>query len=460
MQAIKIKYQNTRGLRTKYEEFMTNCANIDADIVCLTETWLNSNFFESEYLIDKFVSYRRDRDYTRTGTVRGGGCWIFHKTQFKSTRIRSFESDIPFVEDIWLEFSLHSAKLYLCNVYITSMSGRSSLYERFFDKVRQNLAQLNSEDRIIIVGDFNLSEITWSLNSNGQMENSEGISTDSSDLINLINFGNLKQHNAISNFRSEILDLVLSNGSDSDLIVTRSDQWLVTEDSYHPTLDIEFNEPLQLMESNESYKKFNFRKADYDRICLELESINWNFIDNSNLTQSVEKFYKIVDNIIEKYTPLVKRKGKFPFWYSKELRDLIKKKERCHRKWKRTKSASAYIEFSNTRAQCKTGIETCHKKYIESLQTNIKQNIKLFWSYTKSRKQSNSYPSLFKHNDSVYSDPQIICDLFSSHFQSTFTDHHSDASINVTHDVSPQIQNPFNINPSDIESILNSLDER
>lgn len=101
----KIKYQNTRGLRTKYNQFMANCANIDADIVCVTEIWLNSDFSNFEYLIDSFISYRRDRDYVRTGTRKGGGCWIFHKPNLKSDRVRSFESDIDFVEDIWLEFS-------------------------------------------------------------------------------------------------------------------------------------------------------------------------------------------------------------------------------------------------------------------------------------------------------------------------------------------------------------------
>lgn len=196
------------------------------------------------------------------------------------------------------------------------MSNRSNLYEQFFDQVKRNIASMSSEDRLLIVGDINLSEIVWTLGSDGYLEHNNPVSTDATELTNLMSYGNLKQFNGVQNFRSEILDLVLSNDHRSIVNVDRSNQSLVDEDPYHPTIDITINAPIPTptMDSNESYKKLNFWKANYDDICIELESIDWSSLDRLELTQALSEFYQIVNEIISKHTPQVKKKGKFPFW--------------------------------------------------------------------------------------------------------------------------------------------------
>lgn len=102
--SIRIRYQNTRGLRTKKDEFSTNILNSTVDFHCITETWLKDDFFTSEYIDNSYISYRRDRDYSKTKTTRGGGCWIFHKAGIHSVRRYDLESDIDFVEDLWILF--------------------------------------------------------------------------------------------------------------------------------------------------------------------------------------------------------------------------------------------------------------------------------------------------------------------------------------------------------------------
>lgn len=100
-------------------------------------------------------------------TRKGGGCWILHKPNIISNRVSHFESKIDFVEDIWIEIAQPTGRRFLCTVYITSMVNRSSLYEHFFDKVRENLATLDSHDRVLIVGDINFSNIHWSKSNDG-----------------------------------------------------------------------------------------------------------------------------------------------------------------------------------------------------------------------------------------------------------------------------------------------------
>ena len=66
-------YQNVRGLRTKINELKVNLGTIDFDIVCFTETWLNSEFFDAEICGENFLLFRKDRNYSLSNTSRGGG---------------------------------------------------------------------------------------------------------------------------------------------------------------------------------------------------------------------------------------------------------------------------------------------------------------------------------------------------------------------------------------------------
>lgn len=112
----EIAYQNVRGLRTKGNEFATNLMNSSAQIVCLTETWLSDAFNSSEYLLSDCVSYRRDRNYAGTGTTRGGGCWLIHKPNIKSSRLCEFELNVNFLEDLWVRIYQPNFSIYICVV--------------------------------------------------------------------------------------------------------------------------------------------------------------------------------------------------------------------------------------------------------------------------------------------------------------------------------------------------------
>lgn len=117
--SIVIRYQNARGLRTKIDEFSTNIINSEADIHKLTETWLNSDYHSSEYIMSNFISHRRDRNYSNTKTTMGGGCRLFHKNKLEITRRYDLESSIDFVEDLWVQVNLDNSDnhLFICSVY-------------------------------------------------------------------------------------------------------------------------------------------------------------------------------------------------------------------------------------------------------------------------------------------------------------------------------------------------------
>lgn len=110
-------YQNVRGLRTKLNEFNVIMGASDADIVFITETWLNDGFLDSELPLDMYKIFRRDRDYHSSNTTLGGGCLIAIKNQFVVTRLDEYETKQNSIEDIWLKIDLYDEHLYVCLVY-------------------------------------------------------------------------------------------------------------------------------------------------------------------------------------------------------------------------------------------------------------------------------------------------------------------------------------------------------
>lgn len=75
MAPINIYYQNVRGLRTKTAVFFRNVCSNSYDVICLTETWLMDGISDSEF-DDGYLVWRRDRDYTHTSQMMGGGVLI------------------------------------------------------------------------------------------------------------------------------------------------------------------------------------------------------------------------------------------------------------------------------------------------------------------------------------------------------------------------------------------------
>lgn len=113
-------YQNVRGLRSKTDRFYVNALNCDYDIVCLTETWLNSSVLDGELFNDDYFVYRRDRSSSSSLKNDGGGSLISVKASLVSERRNCWESD---AEDIWVSVQCPSSltsPIHICCVLSSS----------------------------------------------------------------------------------------------------------------------------------------------------------------------------------------------------------------------------------------------------------------------------------------------------------------------------------------------------
>lgn len=233
---LSIYYQNVRGLRTKTDELLIGLHESEWDIICLTETWLNDGINTAELITNKQLAHRRDRNYERSKTTRGGGCMIIQSKQIDSFRRFDLESDIEFIEDIWIQLPTSEASIYLCTVYITSKTDNYSIMERFHQHMIHIILNLKSEDRVIILGDFNVREVDWIVNDDNTTRAINTNNEKGTLLMNSLNLSNLSQYNSIPNKDNKMLDLILTNENPININVSQPSHSLVNEDSFHPSL--------------------------------------------------------------------------------------------------------------------------------------------------------------------------------------------------------------------------------
>lgn len=297
-------YQNVRGLRTKLDTISLSLLASDADIVGLTETWLDMDVPSASLGQHNYQLFRRDRNYGRLGTTRGGGCALLVRNGIRVTRIEEFESDTDYVEDIWVRISLKDTTLYLCLLYMSPVNAsamRREMYVNYFSRIRQISQELEVSSKVLIVGDFNLSRIEWQPTNAGLGPIFLDDSITSQEFHCTLSFCDLTQHNSITNPNDTILDLVLS---DMDgIAVSRSDISLVPEDAHHPTLVIEIDAHIEYMKPKKC-RRFNFRRADYDSINEEIACMDWTFIRAMPLERSVDIFYERIDGFIARHVPV------------------------------------------------------------------------------------------------------------------------------------------------------------
>lgn len=405
-------------MRTKTDTFLRSVTSGDYDVIGVTETWLTDSISDGELLDSRYNVFRRDRSIE--GVTMGGGVLLAVKKELNAICNYTWCSTD---EDIWVTLRIPGkngfTSLHLCCIYLSKSFNFNARISAFSNDLGIKLLN-QPNDKFLIMGDFNLSDITWSLPvGEDNMIPCNYTSTISSIFIDNINYCNFHQYNGVQNTLGRILDLVLCNFS---VRVAPASDPLVPEDTHHKSIIIiaEFVEPPVIKEN--SIKRPSFHKANYDDIRDSLAQVDWNILNlTDSVNPAVSHFYNIINNLISDKVPL-RRTGKhsYPPWYSSSLIKLIREKQKIHRLYITYKNPADYITFSRLRTRQKKMAKKCHEDYIKNAEENITKDPKAFWSYVKSKKLSASIPSRLNLKDITAEGGQAVCDLFADYFHSVY----------------------------------------
>lgn len=422
---LSVYYQNTRGLRTKTHIFKRNLLLSLYDIVSLTETWLLEGVCDSELFDERYVVWRRDRNYVATGERYGGGVLLAVRREYAAVEQPDWRST---AEDIWVTITLknnspvsRSHRLHVCTLYLCKEKSGNS-FNTQLQNFTENLSFIVSahpQDAFLIMGDFNLSHINWS-GDLGSLQPS-GINGESQVFFfDTLSECDLNQYNLNRNANNRLLDYILCNYK---VTVTSCTDPLVPEDSHHKSLDIVLDFTKECLLKSKTRLKYYYNKADYGAIKTFLNNINWQTcLNNNTLEDAVQLFYKHLYDVIEQYVPhKLIASDSFPPWYCAPLKKLLKEKFKFLKKFQIYGNTSDHDTFCLLRDRAKRLEKECYLKYIKHAEDAIIKCPKSFWSFIKSNKKgSNSLPSTIHYNGVPADTGDEICDVFASHFHSNF----------------------------------------
>lgn len=408
--------QNCRGIRTKLHTLFMNILSFSFDVIILSETWLTSNITDNEFIDDRYIVFRDDRDRIASNRQDGGGVLIAVLRELRPIRLitRPAHAGIEHVV-VQLPASHPGRRHVISAVYIPPRT-HEHVYASHLDML-QNILNDPCTESFYLGGDYNLPDIEW-LHSDGRML---AHSTNSINrcLFNFMSATNATQYNAVKNNLGRILDLFLSNVESQ----IQSGMELLPPDPHHPPFSVFTSlETLFTPMKRHNSKRYNYHKANYDLINCELKKIDWEVVlGPQSVEQSVYSFYEIIYGLIRLHAPYARpRTARFPIWYSASLINTFRKKERAWIRWKKFQNLSDYEQFSNHRRFFKTESVRCFKKYIASVENSISLNVKHFWSYISNRKGKGVVPANMYYKDTFSNSPNIICNLFSSFFNSVY----------------------------------------
>lgn len=407
-------------MRTKTADIYMNILQNDYCVIALTETWLKSDIRTSEFIDSRYIVYRRDRDCIYK--LDGGGILLAVNKNFTSFRMQSWESEF---EDLWiiveLKINRTIKRIGICVIYMPPPVKMNDLTETL-DNINTIVPNV---DEVLIVGDFNLSFITWENKEDalyaypGNYNCNLGYA-----LTDFLSCNELYQFNTIKGADGKIRDLVLS--TIHNISVNEPLEIISKLDKLHPPLVISINMNSNLTtesEQNKPRSDYNFFKADYSKIIASLEAIDWCKLwgNTMEVDEMISIFYDKLSSIFNSYIPKHQCKpSSLPIWFKRRTRKLLVEKNKIRARYRTYKNPRDRYEFEILRTRCRVELNDCYREYCVLTEENIQRNSRAFWRFLKEKKQNTSIPSLVYRNNVSASNNVDIANLFAEQFESTF----------------------------------------
>lgn len=189
MSYLRCLYFNLRSIRGKSDNLELKISEYKADVVFLTETWLDGKDVEDDYQIDGyelFVSNRRI-----SNKQRGGGVAIYMKNKLNIIDSETYCRDG--IESVKISIKLKKRIMNMYSVYKAIDNHENN------ENIIEYLEKINGKNNVI-VGDFNFPDINWKYKDSKNEE-----------FYNFIKLNQMWQHVKEPTRIDKILDLVITS---------------------------------------------------------------------------------------------------------------------------------------------------------------------------------------------------------------------------------------------------------
>ena len=353
-------------------------------------------------------------DLFLTPETEGRGIAIYVKSSIKATQL-TVESQSK--EFLWCKINLKDQNVMAFGCIYRSPS--SSMENLLHLKSMLKSVIDHRYSHILVVGDFNVKEINWSL-----YECSENEGHIASVFLEGIKdcylFQQVTEPTRLREGQSpSILDLVFTN---EENMVDKINYQPGLGKSDHVVLDFNFN--CFIEKNSTTQKKYNFNKGDYNSCKNQLSSIDWSVMQGLNLVDSWKYFAELIVDLIDKFIPVSKvsnDKLKPKPFLTQQCKDAIKIKHRKWKKYKYCKSEENFSSYKVERNKVVTELKKSKYHYEKDLATRIKTDNKLFWSHVRAKtKTKSTLGALENQQGELTNNETETANLLNNYFASVF----------------------------------------
>ena len=466
---VSVAYQNVQGLIPFYElgkknpeldsvkisELNNYLSKFRPSIVMLNETWLKSCINDSEIICDEldYKIFREDRT-SRTHPPdpydpkkfkkHAGGVLIAidRNLDIESVKV-SYKASAEIIAAT-LTFK-SGKKIVLCTCYRVGTLGEYNLKEinSYLKKIRSR----RGISSVIITGDFNLPSIDW---DNHYSE--VAIETSFLDMFN--NLGMDQLINEPTHKLGNTLDLLLTDDPSLISNINVNGSWHLCKSDHFP---LNFHVNLRAKKRKQDKRKvYNFKRAKWDNINLQLSQYNWNnLLSDNDIEACWANFKQVLFSVIDSNIPKITlRNNNQPPWFDSETFNLCREKEWFRSKYKDSSNPEHHLKFVERRRAFKKLSQQKMRDNILVDDSNSDLITKRFWTHVKSKTNSTRIPEVINYGEAYRSQHVEQAELFNEFFFDQFT-RPSDYSIPIDFTTGNSFDIDFNSNK--VEALLTNI---
>lgn len=411
------------------------------DIIAITETHLQlgNKDLLCEYMIDGFKYFYKDRANGR----QGGGVGLFINNKIKVTEVKLTESN---VELVCVTLHLQDFKINISTVYRRPSTTINEDFELY-----SIMEETLNADEALLLGDFNLPDINWNLNT--------GTNQQAKLMIDFIENNYLHQCVMEPTRGRNILDLVIT--SQENLVSN------ITVGEHLGTCDhrlIRFDLNAKYSTTSNYSQAPDYSRANFDGLREALVNIHEQLIGLDDVNETWKKFKELFyiaqnNNVPFKTRNSSKNKNKPP-WYNQGIGSALRERNRLHKLLKQNTCEQLIEQYTNSRRKVKKLIRSAKRQYEIDIAKACTTNPKHFYNYINKNKQMRSGIGPLKNQvGDITSDDMGMANILNDYFSSVFTvcNSSSDNNTNIdTQSRQPLLRN-LEINPQLVLDKLKKL---
>ena len=378
LKGLSILSLNVRGLYSNLNELQARFS--DFDVLCFSETWLNSTYNDQMINIQGFEIFRLDREVgnirTKTGKKkRGGGLIIYIKNELAqyTSVIEESSSITPEMEQLWIRIAKPNAGTKIvANIYRPPNGSVQTALTNLSNATK--IAQDTSRHELVIVGDFN---INYNLRHSHPSKLLKTFERD----FNLAQL--IQKPTRTSNTSKSCIDLIFTN---MEYIISSGVLDILISD-HLPTFLIKKKQRQQIKTDNikcrsyATYEKQNFQ----DDIKAHPKWANFWEVNENDPEKMWDIMEEIIRSTVNSHCPYknVKIKEDTPQWINREILSELRHKDHLYNKAKKSGSPLDWALFKQKKNEIKKLLATAKENFVKNMLDDLEGNQKKFWRTLK-----------------------------------------------------------------------------